>query len=730
MPQRSPIGDVWAALEDARRGLSGLRRWLLPKAAEDIPLLPSAEHTMLVTLAALVGLYAGIAATFLRVSVRLFGAIFFRPAEVTALLFDPSSPERGRLMDEMLRTNWHPELLGIGGVGVLVFVAYGAYRHLDRWRVGRTKKDPSRAFLIAGMLAAAVGLIFLLHFLVDVAGALTPAHGGLIEVMEKSPWWALLLVALVGGSLVGALAHRFPAARGHGVPDIMEGVALRGGKLRAMDGPIFAGAAGITVAATGSVGLEGPVVYFGATTASGLGQALRLSRSRLRVLAAAGAAAGVAASFNAPIAGALFALEIIIGDFALATFSPVVIASVVGTVVHRSIEGNHPVLGNATFLLENGWEIGLYVLLGLVCGVVGTIFVKVLEGMGDTARLALKPLPAIVRPAVALMFMAGLASLFHRYEVLGSGYDAMQRILEGKMLVTVMGAVLVAKMVATALTLAAGGVGGIMFPSLLIGAATGGLFGTAASTVFGDRVASPSSYAIVGMGAVLTAVQHAPLTATVMVFEFTNDYTIILPLLVSCILATLVATRALGLNLYQRVLRRKGVLLSRGREQNVLRTLLVKEAMKRDFLSLHQSDRLRKVGELVSRSSQTTYPLVDDDGYLKGALRLQDLRPVMFEPGLEDLVVAAELGHTEYPTITPDESLGVALSRFSLQPFEHLIVVDANDSRRAVGLLSLQAAMELYQEGLKRAGVMDATAAGEESPYRTLPPEELGVVKS
>ncbi len=706
MSDRSPISEVFGALEDARRGLSGLRRWLLPTAAADIPLLPSAEHTILVTVAALVGLYAGIASTFLRVGVRLFSVVFFRPGAVLALCFDAGSRERARLLEEMARTEWHPELLAIGGGGVLIAFVYGLYRHQAQRRAGAPAQAPSRAFLIALLLAVAVGLLFSLHFLTDVADALA-GKLGLMAAMAQAPWWALGLIALIGGSLVGALAHRFPAARGHGVADIMEGVALRGGKLKALDGPVFAATSGLTAASVGSVGLEGPVVYFGATTASGLGQALKLSRSRLRVLAAAGAAAGISAAFNAPIAGALFALEIIIGDFALANFSPVVIASVVGTVVYRSIDGNHAVLDEATFSLVSGWEIGLYILLGLCCGVVGTVFVKLLEGMNGTVRTALTRVPPILRPAVVFLFLAFVASTFERYESLGAGYDSLDLILTGKMVVTVVGITVVGKMVATALTLASGGIGGILFPTLLVGAATGGVFGAGANALLAGHVAPATSYAVVGMGGVLTAVHLAPLTATVIVFEFTNDYRIILPLLVCCIVATLLATRALGSNVYQRVLRRRGLVLSRGREQNILRELTVRQAMNSEFLVLHQGARLRDVAALVERSTQSTYPLTDDDGMLTGALRLQDLRPVMFEPGLEDVVVAGELCKKDYPTITPEDSLAVALARFSLQPFEHLIVVDADEPRRAVGLLSLQSAMDLYQQGLKRAGVLE-----------------------
>lgn len=704
-----------AAIDDAKAGLQLLRRLLLPKAAEDIPLLPSAEHTMLVTLAALVGLYAGLAATLLRVMVRLCGALFFSPQAVLDLVFDPASDVHGRLEKILEHTNWRWELLILGGAGLVLFFAFGLYKQLSWRRAGLKKRRGSRAWLIGLLLGAAVGMHFLLQLLACVADALMPHDRGLLSVMEQTPWWALGIVALLGGTLVGVVTYFVPNARGHGVPDIMAGVSLHGGHLDAKSGPWFAGAAALTVSATGSVGLEGPVVFFGATTASGLGQALRLSRSRLRVLAAAGAAAGVAASFNAPIAGALFALEIIVGDFALATFSPVVIASIVGTVVHRSIEGDHPVFSNAHFSLVSGYEILLYVLLGLFCGIVGTIFVKVMEGTGAHLSRLLASLPEWVRPGVGLLVLALVALVLGRMEVLGSGHDAMRALLEGKVVGLVVGVILIAKMVATSLTLGAGGIGGIMFPSLMVGASAGTLFGSAASWLFGDRVASPSSYAIVGMGAVLTAVQHAPLTATVMIFEFTNDYTIILPLMVSCILATLLATRALGSNLYQRVLRREGIVLSRGREQNILRSLHVKDAMREDFVAIPAVTRLGELAEIVSSTTITTFPLVDDEGKLAGALSLQDLRQVMFEPSLDDLVVAGELGTRKVATIHPEDSLATALARFALQPFEHLIVVDPEDPRKVLGLLGLQATMSTYQDGLRRAGALDSSGVFEKS---------------
>jgi chloride channel protein, CIC family len=704
-------------IEDARAGLLFLRRLLLPKAAEDIPLLPSAEHTALVTLASLVGLYAGLAATLLRVLVRLGGALFFSPSAVLALVVDPASLERARLRASMAETPWHPELLSIGGIAVVALVVFGAWRHLEH-RVRSTPRlaRPSRAFLVAGLLFAAVLAHFALSFLLDVADALTPEHGGLLEVIDRTPWWAVCVVALVGGSLVGLVLDRFASVRGHGVPDVMVGVALHGGRIPPAMGPSYSGAAALTVASTGSVGLEGPVAVFGASTASGLGQALSLSPDRLRVLATAGAAAGIAASFNAPIGGALFALEIIAGDFALATFSPVVIASVVGAVVHRSMEGNDPVFGVVSFTLKSGWEIGAYVVLGLLCGIVGTLFVKVMEEMGHGTRRWLAPFPGWLRPGVGFLAIAAVAMAAGRPEVLGTGYDTMRALLDGKVILLTAGVILVGKMVATAVTLSSGGVGGIFFPSLFVGAATGGMFGGMAQAVFGERVAGPGSYALVGMGAVLTAVQQAPLTALVMVFELTNDYAVILPLMVSVILSTLLARRALGMNLYQRALRRRGIVLSRGQEQNLLRTLQVRDAMSTSFVAIPEATRLREVVALISTHPTTTFPLVDAEGLLCGALGLTDLRPVMLEKDLGDIVVAGELGTRDVVTIRPADTLGLALSRLALRPFEHLIVVDEANPRRVVGLISRQQVMATYQAALAREGVFAEAEEGAAVP--------------
>jgi len=345
-----------SSLADAKRAAERVRR-LVPLVGDDLALLPSQEHILLVAVAALVGLAAGLAATTLRAAVRLGHVIFFREDLLWEAITDSESETHVALVRSLSLRAPDVEVLVLGLVAMVGFSLYGVSRH--RRPRGPTLPAKSRAFLVGVLLGAAAMIHYALHVLVVVVDVLEPGHD---LALSGAPWWSLLVVAAVGGTIVGLVVRRVPDANTEGVPYVMEGAALHDGRISARMGIAHAGSAALTVAANGSCGLEGPVVVFGATAASGLGQALHLSRDRLRVLVAAGSAAGIAASFNAPIAGALFALEIVVGDFALTTFSPVVMASVVGTVVHRSIEGDHPLFSEVHFDILSGYENFLYVL--------------------------------------------------------------------------------------------------------------------------------------------------------------------------------------------------------------------------------------------------------------------------------------------------------------------------------------------------------------------------------
>ena len=703
---KDPIGAVLETIEEGSFGLRRWRRIFLPRQSQDLPLLPSAEHTALVALAALIGLYAGLAATLLRTTVHLTVTAVISPGRLLALL-NPDSVERARAAQAIAHDVRLVELSVLGALALVAFGALGGYRHFYGLTRGRT----SRAFVVGGLLSAAAFAHIALQVLETLYVAVTPPGENLVDLLGSVPVWALLAVPILGGVVLG-LYNRWTSDDYTEVPDVIAHVARAGTRMPGTAGLHFAGGAALTSGALGSAGLEGPVVVFGATTSLGIGQRLALSRGQLRLLAAAGAAAGISASFNAPIAGALFALEIIVGDFALTSFSPVVIASVVGVVVHRSIEGNMPALPEIFFELRTGWELFLYVGLGLFAGVVGTVFVHVLEGGIARTKRVLAPMPMVLRPVLAIGGLVIVAWATGLFGMLGSGYAALDKILHGDLALGMVAALLIGKMLATTITLGSGGAGGIMFPSLMVGAATGSLFGGVAERVLGDAIAPPVAYAVVGMGAVLTAVQQAPLTATVMIFEFTNDYSIVMPLLVACILSTLLATRALGANLYTRDLMARGIRLMRGRDQSVLAQVRVKDAMQTQVICVHETDHLGALARLVTRTDQTTFPVLDDQERLKGVISLHDIRPYLFEEQLHDLVVAAEIETKEVTTVSPEDSLAHALEAFSFRNFDHLVVVQPEHCDCVVGMLSRQAIVDAYRAGLERdaAGVLGQEA--------------------
>ena len=679
----------------------------IPHVPHDIHLLPRSDDSLILGLAAFAGLLAGLAVTLLRVMLDLVGILLVNPGAAVSLILDVTSPERARLREAIAVTPWRFELVILASMVAFVFFSYGIYR---QWSVYRHREETggvgrlSRALFLAALFLGAVVFYYGLMFLLDVGDALGTHRQTILSVhQEASPWW-LLTLALLGGTAIGVLRHRFPRLGEQGIPEMMTAVALRHGRMAASMGITFAGAALLSVVSGGSVGIEAPVVVFGAATASWLGQLLRVPRERLRVLAAAGAAAGIAACFNAPIAGAMFALEIVVGEFALTTFSPVVIASVLGTVVHRSIYDSDPVFTGVQFEILSGYEIGLYGILGLFCGLVATVFVKTLE-WGQLKASAPKGVPRWLLPGLGLSMVVGLATLTGRYEVLGSGYDAVKGMQENQFTLSVALFILVGKIVCTALTLATGNIGGVFFPSIFIGAATGTVFGQCARMLFHDQIASPGAYSLIGMGAVVTAVIQAPLFGILMIFEMTNDYEIMLPLMVGCIVASLVTRHSLQMSLYQRQLKAKGIFLARGKVQNIMHTLTVGRAMKTPVTTVYEGCTFQDLRAIVEESDEVTFPLCNREEELVGVFSLEDLRPVIFETGLENLVVAGDLGTSTVVTVTPDDTIADAMELIANRTFEQLVVVDGENRKKVVGLLSRRSILMAYQRAVRKINV-------------------------
>ncbi len=394
--------------------------------------------------------------------------------------------------------------------------------------------------IIIGVLAgfAAIAIRALIEFISELSFG---GEGNYLEGIMSSPWYWVILIPAIGGLLVGPLIYFFaPEAKGHGVPEVMQAILLRGGSIRPRVAIVKALASAITIGTGGSVGREGPIIQIGSSLGSTVGQFFKVPSSRLKTLVGCGAAAGIAAAFNAPIAGALFAVEIILMDFAVAQFSPIVISSVMATVVSHSFEGRFAAFTVPSYQYVSPYEIGFYFVLGAISGIVSYLFIKVLYFSEDFFDDKFK-IPEYLKPITGGLAIGAIALIFP--QVMGVGYESINAALYGKMVWYVALGLIFIKIIATSVTLGSGGSGGIFAPSLFMGAMLGAFFGYFVHTYFPDITAGPGAYALVAMGGLVAGTTRAPVTAIIIVFELTNDYNIILPLMVTVVISTILATK-------------------------------------------------------------------------------------------------------------------------------------------------------------------------------------------
>ena len=390
------------------------------------------------------------------------------------------------------------------------------------------------------------------------------------------PWFVLLLAPVCGGLIVGFILHRFmPGRRPQSVADVIEARAIKDCKL-----PVGAGlwSALVSVVSLGfgaSAGREGPVVHLGATIASALEDFFNLSPGSRRMLLAAGVAAAVSASFNAPIAGVLFAHEVILAHFAISAFVPLVIASVSATLIARAHLGNFPAFIIPDYQITSYLEFPAFALLGVTCAVVAILFEFAMLGAG---RAALRvPVPLWIRPALAGLVVGGIAVFFP--QVLGVGYDATDMALKQQFPLVLLLALIVAKTVATAVTLAGRFGGGVFSPALYLGAMTGCAFGIIATAAFPNVGSSDGLYAILGMGGVAAAVLGAPISTTLIIFELTGGYDMTIALLLTVSIANGLTQAVTGASFFHWQLSNRGLSLQEGPHKEIMRQLIVRDFM-------------------------------------------------------------------------------------------------------------------------------------------------------
>jgi CIC family chloride channel protein len=479
------------------------------------------------------------------------------------------------------------------------------------------------------------------------------------------------------------------------VPQVIESVTLKGGKIHPRVALVKSLASALTIGTGGSVGREGPIVQIGAALGSLFGQILRIPPSRLPTLVGCGVAGGIAAAFNAPIAGAFFALEVIMGNFAMPAFGPVVLSSVLATVVSRSYFGNHPAFVVPGYTLLSEWELAIYLLLGIACGLGGVAFIFILDFL-ERGISALK-INNLWKPALGGLIL-GIVMLFVP-DIYGVGYATMDEILRGGVSWTWLLLLLPIKMGATSLTLASGGSGGVFLPSLYLGAITGGLIGVGAGLLFPSITAPSGGYALVGMAAFLAAATHSPITAFLLLFELTGDYHIILPLMLSCSVSTLVAKMLREESIYTLQLVRQGIDIRR-REENIMRAFTVGQIMQSEAPILKESASFPTV---VQHFLATTVPVcfvIDEHNRLCGEISLHDVKGLLQEEGLGALIIARDLLHTPHVTVRPEDTLAHCLERFSQTEQEYLPVTTPEG--QLCGFLSHRAVLDLYNREILR----------------------------
>jgi CIC family chloride channel protein len=518
-----------------------------------------------------------------------------------------------------------------------------------------------------------------------------------LDAVHAIPWYILIFIPAIGGLLVGPLVFRLAReARGHGVPEVMEAVALRGGVIRTRLVLIKALASAISIGTGGSIGREGPIVQIGSAFGSTVGQIFRVSADRLRTLVGCGAAAGIAGTFNAPIAGALFALEVILGEFGVSQFSPIVISSVVSTIVTRSLIGDMPAFIVPSYELVSAYEMLPYAILGLAAGVVGVAFSVTLYKAEDTFDAL--PIPDLSKPVLGGLIIGSISLVFPH--ILGVGYEAIDMALASKMAWYLMLGLIVIKLTATSITIGSGGSGGIFAPSLFLGAMTGGLLGNWVHQYFPSQTAGPGAYAMVGMGALVAATTHAPLTAMIIIFEMTGDYKIIPPLMAACVISVVLATRLKRTSIYTEKLRRRGIELFEPLEADVMRCQPVSSAITREPVIVSQETPFRDLVDLVVHSPQNEFFVVRDGREYVGTISVRQLRRVILDRDwLDQLIIAGDMADITYPSLGPEDNLDLAMKLFAQEHIEELPVLAEG---KLVGSVRKADVLDLYNREVMR----------------------------
>ncbi|MGB0682128.1 MAG: chloride channel protein [Magnetovibrionaceae bacterium] len=553
--------------------------------------------------------------------------------------------------------------------------------------------------LIAGaVIAFREGII-----LVQEIGFLTDDRR-LIPDLVNLPGWQIVLVPTVAGLVVGRLTRAWmPGERPHGVADVIEAAALKGGRMSLSTGLKAATLSVLSLGGGASAGREGPAVHLGASLASWCAKRLHLGRSLARTLLGCGVAAAVAASFNAPIAGALFASEVVLGHYALSAFAPVVISSVTATALSRLYYGDFPAFMINHEALLSPWEVTVFVGLGILCGLVARLFMwTVMVASAQGQRL---PVPAWTRPAVA-GFLVGLIALVFP-QVLGIGYGVTEQALLGELSLWLLIGICIAKIMATSLSLGFGFSGGIFSPALVIGAMLGGAYGLFVQATLPELSSAPSAYTLVGMASVAAAVLGAPISTALIIFEMTSDFALTLVVMISVVLSSIITRQFHGGSFFHWLLEQRGLDLRDGFETALLRQNRVTDVMEpfgednpAGVSTVRPEADLTVIRQRLQTAKQGMIFVVDREGQFLGTISLADLSDAAFDHDLDQLVRAMDVVRSDALRLYPTDTLDKALELFRGAGEDWIAVTASAEDATLMGAVNEIEVLDSYNRAL------------------------------
>ncbi len=546
---------------------------------------------------------------------------------------------------------------------------------LLRWRVWiQEKLQPTEWQMtllwaaVAGFVGSMASIIFL-ALTENLLGFFGPSGSGIVDAMRQLPWWACLLVPALGGTLAGlVLLFGQRLTRSQSSTDYMEAIAIGTGRMPVRASLIKSTAALFSIGSGGSIGREGPMLQLAAVLASLIGRWRKFSPPQLRLLVACGASAGIASAYHAPIAGSFFVAEIILGTIAMESLGPLVVSAVAATLTIKFLTAADVLYKVPAFRMDSAWEMGPYILLGFAMGVLAPTFLNLLK-QSEKFFLSLK-LPLVARLTLGGLIVGALA--INVPEVAGNGYSVIVDILNGQLMpITIVG-ILACKWLATMASFGSGAPGGVFTPSLFMGAGAGLLFGTAINHFWPTAAPFPWAFALVGMGAFLSAASHAPVTAVILLFEMTLSYDIILPLMLCSVIAYYTAKSVQGASLYSEVLQRKAAAVpdpSAGEER-------VADMMRLDPPTIPPNAHFADIARMFLNVRVNNLYVVDDGGKFLGVVALHDIKPYLGEPDLAELVIARDILREDFPRVAPEQLLTDALAGFLGIVAERLPVVE------------------------------------------------------